>query len=81
MTDFIRANFVGLDVALVDTAQSVTFDVPTQALVGVLAQWCSALGFWMGFSAMTVFELIQLIVALAAQLKSTPKQAERPGNA
>ena len=63
---------------LVDDTESSITDVPTQPLIGVLAQWCGALGFWMGLSAMTVFELIQLLVAVIVSLKSERQQQIRP---
>ena len=59
--EFLRRNFIRLTVTMTDLTITLVKDVPTQSLVGVLAQWCGALGFWMGLSAMTVFELIQLI--------------------
>ena len=45
---------------MADETPTLAIDVPTESLVGVLAQWCGALGFWLGLSSMTVFELIQL---------------------
>ncbi len=78
MSEFIRTNFISLSVSMADETPTLAIDVPTESLVGVLAQWCGALGFWMGLSAMTVFELIQLLVTLAAQLKSTRQHPIRP---
>ena len=74
VSSFIRKNFIALDVVLVGKTSTLVADVPTQQLVGVLAQWCGALGFWMGLSAMTVFELIQLLAAVVSQMKCAPKR-------
>ena len=46
---------------MADETLTLVMDVEAQTLVGVLAQWCGALGFWMGLSAATVFELMQLL--------------------
>jgi len=63
-SDFIQKNFISLTVSNADETPMLVTDVATQSLVGVLAQWCGALGFWLGLSAMTVFELIQLVYAV-----------------
>ena len=67
----MRRNFVSLDVVMVDETPILVSDVPTHQLIGVLAQLGGALGFWMGLSAMTGFELIELLIAVVLQLKST----------
>ena len=78
VSEFVLQNFVSLTVFMSDETPTLAIDVPTQTLVGVLAQWCGALGFWMGLSAMTVFELIQLLITVAAQLKSMRRQLVKP---
>ena len=73
MSEFLRNNYVSLTVAMADETPTMHTDVPTLTLVDLLAQWCGALGFWMGLSAMTVFELIQLSHAFIRSCKlSTP---------
>ena len=61
-----------------DDTESWITDVPTQSLIGVLAQWGGALGFWMGLSAMTVFELIQLLISSVVHLRPKTGQQVRP---
>ena len=61
---FISNNFVRLNVVLGPLTATGQTDTPTQQLVPVLAQWCGALGFWLGLSAMTVAEILELIITL-----------------
>ena len=68
--EFLRRNFIRLTVIMTDPTPTLVKDVATQSLVGVLAQWCGALGFWMGLSSMTVFELIQLLFAVLSKRQS-----------
>ena len=62
--EFISNNFIRLNILLDKTTVTLKTDVPTQQLISVLAQWCGALGFWLGLSAMTVAELCELIFVL-----------------
>ena len=61
LSDYLLNNFISLTVSMADETPTLVVDLPNQQVVGVLAQWCGALGFWMGLSATTVFELIQLL--------------------
>ena len=64
LQEFISNNFVRLNVVLGPLTATSQTDRPTQQLVPVLAQWCGALGFWLGLSAMTVAEIFELIITL-----------------
>ena len=69
LQEFILHNFISVTVSISDETTTLETDVPTQTLVGVLALWCSVLGFWMGLSAFTIFELVQLMNDLFADCK------------
>ena len=73
LMDFISHNFIRLNILLDKPTVTLQTDAPTQQLISVLAQWCGALGFWLGLSAMTVAEILELSIAL---VRRRPTAAE-----
>ena len=61
---FISNNFIRLNIVMDTSTITQKTDLPTQQLILVLAQWCGALGFWLGLSAMTVVEIIEFLQAV-----------------
>ena len=63
--DFVSKNFIRLTLMLQEPTPTQQVDLPVQQLISVLAQWGGALGFWLGLSAMTAVELLELSFTVA----------------
>jgi len=66
-----RWNYISLNIVLDEQTPLLMTDKPSHDAISLLAQWCGALGFWMGLSAMTLFELVDVIINVVNRSSST----------